>query len=351
VAFLPKNRILVASTHAGELAGVAIPNFMARASAPVLAVFNLLPTPMMGIQQVKHIPAAMFDLELGRDVVPIDMHLHYRLDAHTPEVAVPFFSSPGDQIVALETTNHLRTPDSRGQGLILPLRHILLIPIAKLLYHVGTTENGRTCFVHWNDWGSTGIYRFPAPWPSLCRNAVSGSRFIPRPQSRDVIGVCEFSHAQARATQFQASAPRSVQYVQREVALPTGISGSVTAAISEDVIVIHEVSIVAPSICPLIYIQLIYVLRFCHPRGRRGSIFSSSRVSSANAKQDACRVCHLVDNHLAVPAALVDLPKQEMEPKTDTAVDCQISTGFYAEHYEISENRSPVSVMVFTVDA
>jgi hypothetical protein len=255
VAFLPENRILVASTHAPELADIPIPNFMAL--SPVLAVFNLPPIHMMGHQPVRHIPAAMFALELGRDIVPFAMHLHYRLNAHTysAEVVVPFFSSPTDQIVALETTNHLRTPDPRGPGLVLPLRHIVLIPIPKLLCHVGATENGRTCFVQWDDWGATGIYRVPAPRPSLCRNTVCGPRFIPRPQSRGVIGVWNFSRAQTRLAHLQTSVSESIQCAQREVVLPTGISGSVTAAISEDAIVIHEASIVVPSICPLIHIR------------------------------------------------------------------------------------------------
>ncbi len=241
VAFLPENRILVASIHAPELADIPIPRFMAL--SPVLAVFNL-PIHMMGHQPVRHIPAAMFALELGRDIVPFSMRLHYRLNAHTysAEVDVPFFSSPTDQIVALETTNHLRTPDSRGPGFVFILRHVVLIPIAKLLCHVGATEDGRTCFVQWDDWGATGIYRVPAPEPSFCRNSVCGPRFIPRPQSRSVIGVWNVSRAQGRLAHLQTSVSESIQCTEREVVLPTGISGSFTAAISEDAIVIHEAS-------------------------------------------------------------------------------------------------------------
>jgi hypothetical protein len=239
MAFLPGNRVLVASTHASELVCVQVPDSIAR--VPVLAVFNLHAIPLTGHQQVQvtQNPVVMFVLELGRDIIPYDMNLHYRLNTHSysAEVAVPFFSSRADHIIALETTNHLRTP---FDGLVLPLRHIIIIPIAKLLYHVGTAEKkGTCCIVQWDDWGAMGISRLPAPPPSLCCNAVSGSRFVPHPQSCIIIGVWDFSRAQARVSQLHSAATK-------EVALPAGISGIVTAALSEDVIVIHEASIIAP---------------------------------------------------------------------------------------------------------
>lgn len=286
MVFLPENRILVAYTHATELVCVQVPDSIAR--GPVLAVFNLHAAPLTGHQQITQIPLVMFALELGRDVVPFDMHLHYRPNTHSysPEVAVPFFSSPADHLIALETTNHLRTPDSRGLGLILPLRHVILIPISKLLYHVGAAEKkGTCCFVQWDDWGATGICRLPAPRPSLCHNAVSGSRFIPHPQSCSAIGVWDFSHTQARVAQPQTSTSESVPRAQKEVALPAGILGSITAALSEDAIIIHEVGIVAPSTIPL-SISKIYIHRLSHPRRRRGFIFSSSKISSAGVKQE-----------------------------------------------------------------
>src|SRR6266481_9830852 len=114
MAFLPENRILVASTHASELSCVQVPDSMAR--GPVLAVFNLHAIPLTGHQQVTQTPVALFALELGRDIIPFDMHLHYRPNTHSysAEVAAPFFSSLADHIIALETTNHLRTPDAPG---------------------------------------------------------------------------------------------------------------------------------------------------------------------------------------------------------------------------------------------
>jgi hypothetical protein len=284
MAFLPGNRILVASTHATELVCDQVPDSIAR--SPVLAVFNLNAIPLTGLQQVTQIPVVILALELGRDIIPFDMHLHYRPNTHSysPEVAVPFFSSPADHIIALETTNHLRFPYSRDP-VIIPLRQIVLIPIAKLLYYVGAAEKkGTCCVLQWNDWGATGIRRVPAPRPSLCRNAISGSRFIPHTQSSNVIGVWDFSRAQARVGQLQTSVSESVPCAQKEVDLPDGIAGSVTAALSEDAIVIHEVSIVTPSIYPLIYFQPIYIHRLSQPRRRRGFIFSSSKISSAGVE-------------------------------------------------------------------
>ena len=285
MAFLPENRILVASTRVTELVCGQVPDSIAR--GPVLAVFNLDATPLAGHQQATQIPIVIFVLELGRDILPFDMHLHYRPNTHSysPEVAVPFFSSPADHIIALELTNHLRFPYSR-EPVMIPIRQIVLIPIAKLLYQVGIAEKeGTCCVLQWNDWAATGICRVPAPSPSLCRNAVSGSRFIPHPQSCNVVGLWDFSRAQARVAQTQSSVFESVPCDRKEVALPASISGSVTAALSEDVIVIHEASIVASSIRPLIYIQPPYIHRLSRPRRRGGFIFSSSEISSAGVKQ------------------------------------------------------------------
>lgn len=273
MSFLPENRILVASTRATELSCVQVPDSIAR--GPVLAVFNLHAIPLTGHQRVTQNPVALFALELGRDIVPFDMHLHYRPNTHSysPEVVVPFFSARADHIIALETTNHLRSSDN-VLGLVLPLRHIIIIPIAKLLYHVGTAEKkGTCCVVLWNDWGAAGICRLPAPRQSHCCNAVSGSRFIPHPQPCNVIGVWDFS---------QAHDSQHCTAVSKEVALPAGISGIVTAALSEDAIVIHEASIYL-----LIYIQPIYIHRLSHPRRRRGFIFSFSKISSAGVNQVA----------------------------------------------------------------
>jgi hypothetical protein len=338
MAFLPENRILVASSRATELVCDPVPDSIAR--SPVLAVFNLHAIPLTGDQQVTQIPVVILPLELGRDIIPFDMHLHYRPNTHSysPEVAVPFFSSPADHIIALETTNHLRFRYSRDPVLI-PLRQIVLIPIAKLLYHVGAAEKkGTCCVLEWNDWGATGICRVPAPRPSLCRNAVSGSRFIPQPQSSNVIGVWDFSPAQARVAQPQTSVSESVPCARKEVALPAGISGNVTAALSEDAIVIHEASVVVPSTYHLIYIQPIYFYhRLSHPRRGRGFIFSSSNISSAGVKTGRVWARRFVDNHLAVPAAWWGCISKKWSQRSRLC----------AERHEILVNQSPVSLMEF----
>ena len=248
VAFLPENRFLVASTNTGGLSRGPIRDGIA--GGPVLAMYNLDQELVSGNQRGRYHPIAIFALELGRDIIPFDMHLHYHLNNHSypPGVTVPFFRSPADQIVALESSSHLKPLNSRGPGF--PLRHILLIPIAKLLYHVSTIEDMGTRYIQWNDWGATGTRRVPPQWPLCCCNAVSGSRFIPRPESRNFINVWDFSRA--RVAQLQIRVSDSVPCVEREVALPIGISGRVIAAIGEDVIVIREVSIVALSsyLCP-----------------------------------------------------------------------------------------------------
>lgn len=246
MTFLPENRLLLASTNTSGLTQESIPDGIA--DGPVLALYNLDPVPVSGRQRGRLLPVAIFAVELGRDIVPFEMRLHYRLDIHSypSEVAVPFFASPADHIVALETKNQLKPLDS--PRVILPAPHVLLIPIARLLHHVGTTENGQTRYILWDDWGSTGTRRAPAIWPTNCSNSASGSRFIPCPESVNVIGVLDFSRASV--AQLQTSVPESVPCVPKEVAVPGHILGRATAAISEDVFVIREASIVALSSYP-----------------------------------------------------------------------------------------------------
>jgi hypothetical protein len=162
VAFLPENHLLLASTNTKGPYWDTIPCDMA--DGPVLAVYSLDLVPVPGSRGIP-LPVAIFALELGRDIIPFDMRLHYHPNVHfyPPEVAVPFFYSPADQIVALETSNYLEPSDAFQ----LPLRHIVLIPIARLLYHVDTTEDRRPCYFQWNDWGATSARRVPAQWSLL----------------------------------------------------------------------------------------------------------------------------------------------------------------------------------------
>jgi len=157
-----------------------------------------------------------------------------------PEVAVPFFGSPTDQVIALQTSSHLKPSDA--QGLALQLRHILIIPIAKLLHHISATENNRTSYIPWYDWGPMGTCRVPDPrFSHHFQSALSGPRFIPRPEMHNFIGVWDFSRAHVEPHSVRV--PESVPCVQREAELPVESMGRVTAAISEDVIVLRETRI------------------------------------------------------------------------------------------------------------
>ncbi|KAI0251101.1 hypothetical protein BJV78DRAFT_1214417 [Lactifluus subvellereus] len=244
--FLSKSRILVASTPRHYFPPDTSDDWTLH--LPVLLVYDLDQVPNPGQhQQAKRVPLAIFVLEFGRDVVPIKLELQFRLNAYSysPEVAVPFFGAPTEQLVALQMGGLLNPPpfvpgqESPRMSAIL-LRQILLIPITKLLSYVPATDDRQPRYIRWNDWGPTGTCRLPAsPFPRMISwGALSGSLFIPRPDFRDVIVVWDFSRA--RVTQPQLRNPESVPHIQKEAALPTGITGEVKAAISEDVIVICE---------------------------------------------------------------------------------------------------------------
>jgi len=243
-AFLPENRILLASIHTRDLLRHADLRWVVEVvDGPALAVYNLdHDVSASWPKQRRPIPIAIFALELGHDIIPIDMLLHYRLNVHSysPEVAVPFFGSPADQLVALQTSGHLKPSDARG--LVLQLRHILIIPIAKLLHHIGTTVNNRTSYISWKDWGPTGTHRVPDPrFSHHFQSALSGPRFIPRPEMHNFVRVWDFSRADIAPHSVHISEP--VPCIEIEAKLPAEIMGRVTAAISEDVIVLHETRI------------------------------------------------------------------------------------------------------------
>lgn len=207
-------------------------------------MYNLDEVPASGGKRRRPTPAASFALEFGCGVTPVEMYLRYRLNVHSysSEVAVPFFGSPEDQLIALQTTNQLSSPDSRHIALV--LRHTLLIPIATLLNHVSSAENRRSRHFRWDEWGATGTQRVPdSGFSILSRGPLSGSRFLPRPPTHSSISVWDFGRARIR--QLQTSDSVSVPFVQKEVALPSEITGKVDAALSDDVIVICEASIVA----------------------------------------------------------------------------------------------------------
>jgi hypothetical protein len=203
-------------------------------------VYDLDKVPDHG--QHQQTPVAVFALEFGRDVVPRRMELHFRLNVHSysPEVAVPFFGASTEQLLALQMAGFLRPQQENPSRRGIVFRQILLIPITKLLSHVPAADDRQPRHVQWDDWGATGTCRLPAP-PMMNRISLSGSRFIPRLGLQDVIRVWDFSRT--RVAQLQLRDPESNPYIPKEVALPTGITGGVDVAISEDVIVICEASL------------------------------------------------------------------------------------------------------------
>jgi hypothetical protein len=128
------------------------------------------------------------------------------------------------------------------------LCHTLLFPISTPLSHVGMTENRRMRHIPWEDWGATGAYRVTSPGPVFHDHSpLSGSRFLPRPDTRTSNSISVWDFGRACVTQLRTSASESVPFVEKEVALPNESSGTVDAAIGEDVIVIREASIIALS--------------------------------------------------------------------------------------------------------
>jgi hypothetical protein len=116
------------------------------------------------------------------------------------------------------------------------LGQVLLIPTVKLTSHVGATAaDTPTRYIPWNDWGSIGTRRVPDPISQgYFQNALSGSRFIPRPHTGDLVDIWDFGVAPERCDH------ESLPCVQKQLALPSHITGRVVAMLSEDAIVICE---------------------------------------------------------------------------------------------------------------
>lgn len=170
------------------------------------------------------------------------MSLRCRINGHpySSEVAVPFFGSPADDIVALRC---LLPPDWGHVALVLDLT--LIFPISTLLKHVGTTSNRQPepRHIQWDDWGAL-VHRAHRSFAAPCgnQNILFGSRFLSCRGLGEPIQVWDFGRA--RVLQLQTPDSESGPFVREEVALPTEISGVVDAAIAEDIIVIYGVSIV-----------------------------------------------------------------------------------------------------------
>ena len=234
VTFLSKSRILLASMRRETTSNRTV-------HLPALVVYDLDQVPDPG--QHQQTPVAVFALEFGRDIVPRRMELHFRLNVHSysPEVAVPFFGASTEQLLALQMSGLLGPQQENQSRRGIVSRQILLIPITKLLSHVPAADDRQPRHVQWDDWGATGTCRLPPAPRMMYRVSLSGSRFIPHLGLQNVIGVWDFSRAPV--AQLQLRDPESDPYIPKEVALPTGITGDVDVAISEDVIVICEASL------------------------------------------------------------------------------------------------------------
>jgi hypothetical protein len=185
-------------------------------------------------QGVAATPIAVFALELGHYIIPTYLALHYCHSTYpySREAAVPFFSAPAHHLIALHANGMLGATDDRR----IVLGQVLLIPTVKLTSHVGATAaDTPTRYIPWNDWGSIGTRRVPDPISQgYFQNALSGSRFIPRPHTGDLVDIWDFGVAPERCDH------ESLPCVQKQLALPSHITGRVVAMLSEDAIVICE---------------------------------------------------------------------------------------------------------------
>ena len=191
------------------------------------------------------IPMAVFAIEFGNYITTTHLALHCCHSAHpySREVTVPFFSAPAHHLIALHANGML------GATTVV-LGHVLLIPLVRLTSHVSSTVSAdtQTRYIPWNDWGSVGTRRVPDPASQgYFQNALSGLRFIPRPHTGDLVDIWDFSRA---GIALERGDRESLPCMQKQLALPSQITGRVIAMLSEDAIVICEVRNISP--CPMI---------------------------------------------------------------------------------------------------
>lgn len=239
ISFIPENRILLATACADDFAAEANANGLGK--CPALVMYSLDQLSALQRQGAAARPVAVFALEFGYDIIPVHLALHYHLNIHPypHEVAVPFFSAQTDHLIALQVTGMLA--DDRS----IVLGHVLLIPLVRLTSRIGSTTatDVPTRYIPWNNWGSIDVRRVPDPTLSgYFRHALAGSQFIPRPETRDLVGVVDvwdFSRAGV-ALEPRRCDRESLPCVQKQLVLPSQIEERVVAMISEDAIVIRE---------------------------------------------------------------------------------------------------------------
>ena len=186
-------------------------------------------------------PIAVFALELGHDIIPIYLELHYCLNTYpySRQAAVPFFSAPEHHLIALRANGMLGGMDDRR----ILLAQALLIPMVRLTSHISSSDATATPtrYIPWNNWGSIGTRRVPNT--ISFQNVLSGSRFIPRPHTEVSVDIWDFSHAGLTSERCDRE---SLPCVCKQLVLPSQITGRVVAMISEDAIVICEARSIYP---------------------------------------------------------------------------------------------------------
>ncbi|KAH9175676.1 hypothetical protein EDB89DRAFT_2066586 [Lactarius sanguifluus] len=276
ISFIPENRILLATACVDDFVAEANTNGLGK--YPALVMYSLDQLSALQRHGAAARPIAVFALEFGYDIIPVHLALHYHLNIHPypHEVAVPFFSAPTDHLIALQVTGMLA--DDRS----IVLGHVLLIPLVRL--GSTTATDVPTRYVPWNNWGFIDVRRVPDPTLSgYFRHALAGSQFIPRPETRDLIGVVDvwdFSRAGV-ALEPQRCDRESLPCVQKQLVLPSQIDERVVAMISEDAIVIREARSVY--LRPMVQLTRAHRDAISSVRVNRGFISSFSRVLSSRA--------------------------------------------------------------------
>jgi hypothetical protein len=234
VSFIPENRFLLATTLLGDLANLANAP-VGYENYPALALYDLDQA-----SKSQHVtsPIAVFSLEHDIEFDPRIMVLYYCLDIHsyTDEVAVPFFSLPSEQLIALGTHDiRLRVTGNNTTS-----ARMLLIPIVRLTSYIdgAAADNVPLRYIPWNEWGATCTRWVNGP-PAfrLLHGPLSGSRLIPGPQSDDFADVWDFSRTRVAQSELGQRDQETLPCVQTQVVLPKQMKGHTPVAISEGALI------------------------------------------------------------------------------------------------------------------
>ncbi|KAI9433087.1 hypothetical protein BJY52DRAFT_843004 [Lactarius psammicola] len=176
---------------------------------------------------------------LGNGSDSATMTLYFCLDIHSysDDVAVPFFRSPSDELIALQTKGYWD-----DITLTMRSRRVLLIPIVSLTSHIdgATADNVPMRYIPWNDWGATGT-RW-APGRGILRHfhgsgSLSSSRSIPELWATKFVDVWDFSRARVAQLEPQQCDREFLPCVRTQVALPIQMTRFDTVVISEDALI------------------------------------------------------------------------------------------------------------------